>query len=138
MWKSPQDWILQHNKVTPRDKNTKKEAFGQRSSSVAEPWRWSFVPAFSFALSSQGFSWASQVLLTPTLRHPQRLNGDRQWEFWRERERDALKFLLKIPSVICDSVLTMQMTSGCGKRINCDEYSAVTTFLAQSGAPGSQ
>lgn len=55
-----------------------------------------------------------------------------------KRERDALKFLLKILSVTRDSVLTTQMASGCGKRINCDERSAVTTFLAQSGAPGSQ
>lgn len=60
------------------------------------------------------------------------------WDFWGEQERDALKFLLEILSAICDSVLTMQMASGCGKRINCDEYSAVTTLLAQSGAPGSQ
>lgn len=55
-----------------------------------------------------------------------------------EQEKAALKFLLKILSIICDSVLTMQMASGCGKGINCDEYpAATTTFLAWFSARGS-
>lgn len=55
-----------------------------------------------------------------------------------EQKKAALKLLLKILSIIPDSVLTMQMASGYGKRINCDEYPTATTFLAWFSARGSQ
>lgn len=48
-----------------------------------------------------------------------------------EHKKVALKFLLKILAIIHDSISTMQIASGCRKRINCDEHPAATAmFLA--------